>query len=417
MRRRHGNEHDAERRRVLVVGAGRRFASGISHYTHKLACALAERHEVSVILMRCIVPRRLYPGKERVGLPLARLEYPPELSVYDGVDWFWFPSMLRAVASLWRSKPDTVIFQWWSGAVLHSYILLALVARLRRARIIIEFHEVQDPGEAQLALARQYVRLFSHILTRLASGSVIHCEQDRSPVAERFQVGDRPIAVIPHGPYDQYCTDVATRVAPPEAFNILFFGLIRPYKGAEDLIRAFDLIPEYEIERYWLTVIGETWEGWTLPAQLIEQSRYRDRIAFTNRFVSDAEAGGHLAAADVVALPYHRSSASGVLHIAMSKGIPVIVTNVGGLPEAVAGYGGAILVPPRDPDAIRAALADAVALRGQRFDDLHSWESSVDRFEEIFVLTHDRAPSLPWSQRTPADNLTLVASERQRRHA
>jgi glycosyltransferase involved in cell wall biosynthesis len=114
------------------------------------------------------------------------------------------------------------------------------------------------------------------------------------------------------------------------------FGLIRPYKELENLIMAFDTLPENEITRYWLTIVGETWEGWTVPADLIKRSRHRDRITFVNRFVSDAEAVEFFAGADAVVLPYHRSSASGPLHIAMRCGLPVVVTHVGCMSEAVA---------------------------------------------------------------------------------
>jgi hypothetical protein len=64
-----------------------------------------------------------------------------------------------------------VIFQWWSGTVLHSYAALALAARLSEARVVVEFHEVLDPGEARLLLARTYVRMLGPLLLRLASGA------------------------------------------------------------------------------------------------------------------------------------------------------------------------------------------------------------------------------------------------------
>ena len=126
--------------------------------------------------------------------------------------------------------------------------------------------------------------------------------------------------------------------APPDALNLLFFGIIRPYKGLEDLVRAFDLLDDEEVTRYWLTVVGETWEGWDLPIRLIQSSRHRTRITLVNRFVDDDEVIAHFAGADAVVLPYHRSSASSPAHVAMSNGLPLVITAVGGLPAAVADY-------------------------------------------------------------------------------
>ena len=79
--------------RVTVVGSGTRFISGISHYTHALACAFSVKRRTSVVLMRSLLPRRLYPGAERVGFAIAEHVYPPGVRVHDGVDWFWFPSL------------------------------------------------------------------------------------------------------------------------------------------------------------------------------------------------------------------------------------------------------------------------------------------------------------------------------------
>jgi glycosyltransferase involved in cell wall biosynthesis len=373
--------------RICVVGAGTRFLGGMSYYTLYLVNALSQTHDVSAILMRQLLPTRFYPGRERVGAKLTQLEYDSTASVFDGVDWYWLPSMLRALVFLIRERPDVVVFQWWSGTVLHSYLLLALAARLLSARIVIEFHEVLDPGEAKLALAQSYVRLVAPILVRMAHGFVVHSEYDKKLLLSHYNLGRRPVALIAHGPYNQYLLkdrEQEVRTTSTECYNLLFLGLIRPYKGLEDLIRAFDSLPESEISRYQLTVVGETWEGCILPASLIEQSRYRDRITFVNRYVSDEEVAAFFAGADAVIFPYHRASSSGSLHIAMSQGLPVVVTQVGGLIEAVANYEGAILTPPGDPAALRDALLQIAHLCGKRYADPHSWEHTMLRYRDLF---------------------------------
>ncbi len=373
--------------RVCVIGAGTRFLSGMSHYTARLTNTLAQFHEVSAILMRQLLPTRFYPGRQRVGASLTSLEYDSHVRVFDGVDWYWLPSILRSLAFLLRERPKIVVFQWWSGTVFHTYLLLALVARLLKARVVIEFHEVVDSGEAKLLLAQAYVRLVAPFLVRLAHGFVIHSGYDGKLLQRYYNLAKRPVAVIPHGPYNQYLVgdrEQEQQRMPASCCNLLFFGLIRPYKGLEDLIRAFDSLPENEIGKYWLTIVGETWEGWTLPAKLIEESRYRDRITCVNRYVSDEEVSQFFARADAVVLPYHRSSASGPLHIAMSCGLPVVVTSVGGLIEAVASYEGAILVPPEDPAMLQKGLLQVRALCGKRYEDPHSWGHTAAGYQALF---------------------------------
>src|SRR4051812_14966595 len=115
-------------RRICVVGSGWAFTSGISYYTCRLANAFAEQDAVSVILMRRLIPRLLYPGRRRVGRAVNNLDYDPRIPVFNGVDWFWLPSMIRALLFLRRQRPEVLVLQWWTGAVVHSYLLLAVMA-------------------------------------------------------------------------------------------------------------------------------------------------------------------------------------------------------------------------------------------------------------------------------------------------
>jgi glycosyltransferase involved in cell wall biosynthesis len=165
---------------------------------------------------------------------------------------------------------------------------------------------------------------------------------------------------------------------------VLFFGLIRPYKGLEDLVRAFDMLDEEEVQRFHLTVVGETWENWTLPAELIANSRYRDRITFVNRYVDDSEVAACFRAADALVLPYRRASSSAVLQIAQSLGLPVVATRVDGLREAVEEYAGAVQVMPNDVEALCDALRKVAGMQGQRFANPRSWERIGARYHQLF---------------------------------
>jgi len=391
--------------RICVIGSGTRFLSGISYYTLRLANALSEVHDVSVITMRQLLPARLYPGRARVGASLTDLRFAPKVQAYDGVDWHWITTLPQALAFLRRMQPDVIVFQWWTGAVLHSYLALATAARQLGAKVVIEFHEVLDTAEAQMPLVRAYAGTLVPMLTNKADGFVIHSEFDRAPLQQGYRIGPRagkarPIALIPHGPYDHHQTSTAAAAPagqsqPDQVCNVLFFGTIRPYKGLEDLITAFNALSAEEAARYRLTIVGETWEGWTQPTELIAQSPHKARITFINRYVRDEEVAGFFAGANVVALPYHRSSASGPLHIAMSHGLPVVVTQVGGLAEAAEGYTGAIFVQPRRPDLLWPAVQAAQRLSHVRHADPQSWANTVARYTDLFKQITQLTPALP----------------------
>jgi glycosyltransferase involved in cell wall biosynthesis len=372
--------------RVCVVGPGAHFLSGISYYTQHLSNALDSRYQLSVVLLRRLMPARWYPGRKRVGVHLAGLRYPTDAEVFDGVDWYWGTTIFRAVRLFRRARPHVVVLQWWTGTVLHTLLALAWVARRLGARVVLEFHEVQDTGEAAMPLAKKYVEAMFPLLLRLVDGAVVHSKHDRLAIDTRYGLGTRPIVVVPHGPYPIQSVSEPDP-ARDDVCTLLYFGVIRPFKGVEDLVRAFERLSAADAAQYWLVVVGETWESHELPRELIENSRHRDRIEFVNRYVTDEEAAAFYRAADVVVLPYHRSSASGPLHLAMTAGLPVVVADVGGLSEAAEDYGGAIFVPPRDVDALVEALPKAAALRGRRFADPHSWERTLDGFAEVFHAT------------------------------
>jgi glycosyltransferase involved in cell wall biosynthesis len=225
---------------------------------------------------------------------------------------------------------------------------------------------------------------------------VVHSDFDLRAIKAGFALGDAPVRVIPHGPYDH----LTARAAPQEArlaqggseavaaantspFRLLYFGVVRPFKGVEDLVTAFSGLSRDQAIRFRLCVVGETWEGWTAPAEAIARSPHADLIERVDRYVTDAEVAEFFGQADAVVLPYHRSSSSGPLHIAMSAGLPVVVTAVGGLVEAVQRYPGAILVPPRDPVALRQALARLPAGRRQRYRDPHSWDRTTAEYRAL----------------------------------
>jgi len=373
----------AEPRRVCVVGPGTRFLSGITYYTYSLIEALSDAgHQCSAVLIRNLVPERFYPGRARVGGDLTELRLPPDVRRFDGVDWHWGRSLARAVAFLRKERPQVLVLQWWTGAVLHTYLVLAIVARLHGAKVVVEFHEAQDVGEARLPFVTRYTDLIGRSLLRLSAAQLVHSHFDRDLVNDRYGVNES-VELIAHAGYDYLPSRPPLRTAPTDVINLLYFGVIRPFKGVEDLIAAVDLLGS-DRSRFWITVVGETWEGWDLPNRLIADSPHRDRITFVNRYVTDAEAAGYFAGADVVVLPYHRSSSSGPLQIAMAAGLPVVATKVGGLVEATARYPGVVLAEPADPASLADGILEAAGLVGRRFQGATTWADTARIYSELF---------------------------------
>lgn len=390
------------RDRVVIIGSGWHFASGISHYTYLLSCALKGEYDVGALLMRRLVPRRLYPGREHVGAAVAdAVVYPADVSVYNGVDWYWGRSLTKALRYLDRQRPTVVILEWWTGAVLHTYLRIARYAARHGARIILEWHEGQDVGETAMPGTRRYVQVLMPRLLSLVDAHVVHSSFDLQAIPAAYSLDNAIVRVMPHGPYGHV---VRSRIAPADAgddspFRLLYFGVVRPFKGVEDLVTAFSSLDRGQASQFHLSIVGETWEGWTVPDEAIARSPHSDLIERVDRYVSDEELAAYVAHADAIVLPYHRSSLSGPLHIALTAGLPVIVTAVGGLVEVVRDYAGAVLVPPQDPNALREALLKLPAHRGERYPNPHSWQQTLDGYRALIAEVHQtqrsrRRPSL-----------------------
>jgi glycosyltransferase involved in cell wall biosynthesis len=368
------------RPRAILVGPGKRFLSGISYYTYGLGRALASERNLSVLLIRRLVPARLYPGGGRVGQQLSSISLPDDVPTYDGLDYFWGPSAIRTLLFLHRQQPDVLVLQWWTGTVLHSYLLLSFVARRLGAKVIVEFHESLDPGEQNHRFLAAYVRLVSPRLFRRCAAFVVHSDSDRELVRSGYNIDPALVKVIPHAVYDHHAVTGARAPRPDGICNLLFFGLIRPVKGLDDLIGAMDLMDDVEAGQYRLTIVGETWENCEPIVQMARESRHADRITIVNRYVSDEEADGYFLNTDLVVLPYRKSSQSGVLHLAMGYGLPVVATNVGGLAEAAADYEGGELVEPNSPSALLDGIRRARDLPAGTFSYGHRWTDTAKAY-------------------------------------
>ncbi|WP_174589773.1 glycosyltransferase [Methanocella conradii] len=375
--------------KVCIVGPSKKFLSGISYYTIRLANSLAEDYDVSVLCFRNLLPKFMFPGSKHVGKDLASLDYSKDVKAFNGMDYNNPLTWYRAYKFLKEENPDVVILQWWTSSVAHMHLLISFIAAMStKARVIIEFHEVVDPLEESILPLRIYSRIMGRLLVKRASLYVTHSESDRRLIASKYHLSEERIRVIPHGLYDQY-----ERVPQKEAreqlgldgeYVILSFGLIRPYKGVPNLIKAFGDLPHEMAEKSRLLIAGEVWEDREAVTKAINDCRYKDRITLVNSYIPDSLIPVYFNASDVVVLPYLRASQSGVAHIAMSFGKPIVVSRVGGLEESMAGYEGTYFIPPGDISAIRDAIIKLYVDRPPAFNPPRlGWGIIGKKYEEV----------------------------------
>ncbi len=273
----------------------------------------------------------------------------------------------------------------------HMQLIVLLAARLAGARVVVEFHEVVDPLEEAILPIRAYSRITGRLLARWADGYITHSNSDKDLVVEHYNVSPSRVHVIPHGLYDQYGPALDRKKSKkslgidPDEFVILSFGLIRPYKGGDLLLDAFESLPLRLLEHARLLIVGELWEGGGEIRERIEKSRVRERINLVARYVPDTEVPLYFSAANILCLPYRRASQSGVAHIGMSFGLPIVVSRVGGLSESMEEYEGTDFVPAGEVDALRKSLISAIEGGERKFiPPSRGWNQLVPAYLEIF---------------------------------
>ncbi len=258
------------------------------------------------------------------------------------------PDMLRLRRS---ADGDVIHYQWLTIPALDALLLPPRRPRLITAHYVLP----RSPSRRQLAVAR---RVFGRM-----DAVIAHSKHGAARLREEVGLECGRVRVIPHGAFD-YLTRLPEEKPLPvelegaEGPVILFFGLLRPYKGLDILLQAFSRLDGPE-----LWIVG-------MPRMDVDPLRSLaavapGRVRFLTRFVADAEIPAIFRRADVVALPYRDAEHSGVLYTGLAFGKPLVLSAVGGFPE-VAERGAARLVPPEDPSALAIVLGELTVDRAAR---------------------------------------------------
>lgn len=347
--------------RVTVVGPSHHFYSGVSNYTASVLNAFVERYETEGLLLRKLCPEFLYPLRSQLGSGIGSLAVDGRARVYDRIDYHDPMSWRKARREMRLHRPDVVLIQWWTGAVAHMYWPILREARRVGAKVVVEMHEVMDPTEAASGLVSRYSRFAIRPILRAADAFIVHSTADGDLISKSYGIASEKLHVVPHGLYDYHATrdEQAARAewSTAERFGLLQFGSVRKYKGTDVLLDAFDQLPADVAAKCRLTIAGGLWDDSQGLRERIARSPHAASIRLTGEMVPDAVVGDLFAAHDLVTLTYLRASQSGVAHIAMAVGKPIVATRVGGLAESLQDYSGTRFVDVEASSIARGLLA------------------------------------------------------------
>ncbi len=349
---------------ICLLGPSNYFKGGLTDYTQHLLkiFSYSSSFSPSAIFLNKFIPKRLFPGKNR-SIKDFPLKIPASVRYYNGLDWYLLPSMVESFQFL-SSLPKNQVFilQWWSSSVLHLYLLFVHLVKIfyPRSTIIIEIHEVFDPLEQRIKLLHGYVKYFLPLLLNKADYVFFHSPEEAVEFSTRFKLTLSSIHFVKHI-FPVTAIDTNPKQAnDPTGITILFFGLIRDYKGIPLLLNSFNLLLDSLdpaiASKVVLQIVGEIWDDKRTIYSLIQHSPHRESIFLQNRYIPDAEIPKYFSAASLLVLPYLRGTQSGVLNLGMNYSLPIVASRVGGFAEALADYEPKFLVEPNDVKALEATL-------------------------------------------------------------
>ncbi|TNY35578.1 glycosyltransferase family 4 protein [Thermomonospora catenispora] len=323
--------------RIAIVGPAFPYKGGGAHHTTELAHRLAGAgHDVVIESWKAQYPSFLYPGQQTIDAPEGK----PFPRTRRELAWYRPDGWLRAGRAL-RSA-DLVVLAVLTPVQVPSY--LGILRGVRgRAKTVALCHNVlpHERKPYDVPLMKALLRRVDAVLT--------HSRQ-QADLARTLT--DRPVTVAEMPPHLPARAPGGAAAGDGVHDRLLFFGIVRPYKGLDVLLRALAAGPP----RARLTVAGEFWGGVEETRALIASLGLTDRVELRPGYVPAAEVPTLFAEADALVLPYRSATASQNVWMAHEHGVPVIATRVGCFPDQVTDGVDGLLCEPDDVDSLAEAL-------------------------------------------------------------
>lgn len=328
--------------RIAILSCFYPYRGGIAQFNASLLGELGRSHEVKAFNFKRQYPDFLFPGTSQYVTERDEAVPVESVALMDTVNplsWVHTSKEINA----W--KPDVLILRYWMPFFAPS---LGFVARrMRKGCKVIAILDNVVPHEQ---------RAFDKPLTKYFLSGVDGCITLCSEVAgdllrikpeARYMVGYHPLYSHFGPKLNRAEAEKALGLIPGKK-NILFFGLIREYKGLDILLKAFDKLDD----SFQLIIAGEPYGSFEPYSELIAGNSGKERIHVFPKYVRDSEVKTYFSAADVTVLPYRSATQSGVSSVSYHFEVPMIVTSVGGLKETIGDRGTGIVAESPEPEVI-----------------------------------------------------------------
>ncbi|HHG83530.1 MAG TPA: glycosyltransferase [Bacteroidetes bacterium] len=338
-------------KKIILCGTAHPFrGGGLATFNERMARELiAQGHEVIIYTFSLQYPGFLFPGKSQYSDEPA----PDDLDIHIKINSINPFNWLKVGREIRKMAPDILLMKFWIPFIGPSLGTIARRVRKNgktKAVVVVDNMIPHERRPGDMMLIRYFAKSVDGFL---AMSRAVETDIDSFNTA-------KPVVYSPHPVYDNF-GDAEEKSAAKSALGLesdikylLFFGFIRDYKGLDLALRA---VADARLANVKLIVAGEFYTDSKPYLDLIAELGIENRIELRTDFIPNSEVGRYFSAADIIVQPYKTATQSGVTQIAYHFDKPMLVTDVGGLPEIVP-HGKVGYVVPRDPQKIADALAD-----------------------------------------------------------
>lgn len=367
--------------KIVMIGPAYPYKTGLSYYVALLYKQLKKSHEVTLLSYTMQYPKILFKKPQK--------DYEDDVLKIDEVEFvlntanpFSCISTAKKINSL---KPDLVIFQWLHPYFAPCYTIICKF--IKKAKILFMCHNVLPHERFPMD------KFLTKITLKNGDYFTVHAQSDAEDLKNILP--NAKLKVTVHPAYNFFKQKDLSKEEAREILKIdnnervlLFFGLVREYKGLKHLLQALKLLKDSE-EKVKLLVAGDFGGSRDEYDKIISELNISDMIDITDGHIPIGEVEKFFAASDLVVLPYESATQSGVIQVAYSFDKPVLATNVGGLPDVVINGETGYVVEPLRPDLISDAVVDFFANdRDKEFSEgieREKYRYSWERMEEVIL--------------------------------
>lgn len=338
-------------KKIVLVGPVYPYKGGIAHYTSLMYQSLAKKYDVEMISYKMQYPKLLFKKEQK--------DYSNDMFKIENTQFLIHtanPFNIIGVAKKIKSmNPDLVIMQWWHPYFAPCYWILESVLGKKIKKMFI-CHNVFPHERFPMD------RFLTKMVLKKGDSYIVHSKSDGEDLLTIKP--DAHYKQNPHPTYNAFkIRDISKEQARIELNKsrdeklLLFFGFVREYKGLKHLLNA---MPEVKarIGNIKLMVVGSFGDDKEDYMKLIQSHYIEDCVEVIDSYTPDNEVEKYFAGSDLVVLPYESATQSGIVQIAYGFEKPVVVTNVGGLPDVVTDGKTGYVVEEKNPKKLAEAIID-----------------------------------------------------------